>query len=577
MGTAIDELYAVLGWKVEGEGDLKRYKANLQNLENSIDSFVKRVGTFAIALGTVAAGAAAALGKSVVDTSAKFESYAATLETIEGSADKARKSLDWIAEYAKTTPYDVDQATQAFIRLKAYGLDPMDGTLTAVGDAASAMGKSLMDGVEAIADATTGENERLKAFGITTSVAGDKITYTWRQNGQEMSKTLKKSGLEIAKFLKENFGQRFNGAMLKQSKTWNGMLANLGDSWVDFQLRIGEGGFFQTVKGHLGDLLEYIGRLDKDGTLDRWSKSLSTGLTWAVNKAKGNIEDLKFVFEGITGWFKANPDWHGPVLTGLMALGAYVFPKTFALLILEDILKWMQGKGSIIGDLAKSIEELTGIDAASVDNVLAAIAVGGAGLLVAVGPTKAMAVAIRGLATALGLMSGSAAVKGLGFFGALGGALKGAAGALARHPLLAAGAVTYGALNAVPHDAMASATKDDPELLARLAAERQRWGGTHFEGGRHRAGIGAGPKEGGLDAILGNYRDNTAKMSGAAGTVVNDSSDRSIHVKATATVSVSEINQAAAASGREVEAAVRNALNNRGAGRVSRMEKDDAF
>ena len=59
MGTAIDELYAVLGWKLEGEQNLKKYQAGLKNVENQIDAFVKRVGAFGIALGTVAAGAAA--------------------------------------------------------------------------------------------------------------------------------------------------------------------------------------------------------------------------------------------------------------------------------------------------------------------------------------------------------------------------------------------------------------------------------------------------------------------------------------------------------------------------------------
>lgn len=61
---------------------------------------------------------------------------------------------------------------------------------------------------------------------------------------------------------------------------------------------------------------------------------------------------------------------------------------------------------------------------------------------------------------------------------------------------LIAGSVGYEALDAVPHDAMASATKDDPELQARLAAEQRQWGGVAFEGGRHRAGLGAGPQPG---------------------------------------------------------------------------------
>lgn len=574
--AAIEELYALLGWKLEGEGDLKKFKSGMKGLEKDLDAFAKRAAKFAISIGTIMAGATAAFGKSVISTSAQFESYAATLETIEGSSEKAKASLDWIAEFAKTTPYDVAQATEAFVRMRAYGLDPMDGSLTAVGNAASAMGKTLMDGVEAIADATTGENERLKAFGITAAVAGDKITYTWRQNGVEMSKTLKKSGLEIAKFLKENFDQRFSGAMLRQSKTWNGMLANLSDSWVDFQLRVGEGGFFDTVKGHLGDLLDYIGKLDSDGTLDRWSKSLSTGLTSAVEFGKGQIQGLIKDFEFLRSWFGDNPDWIAPLKAAFFALGTVLFPVTSSLLVLQDVFRYLQGRSSFIGDFAKQLEGLTGIDASVLGGSLSGVALAGAGLMLAVGPTKAMAAAVRGLAGAMGLLGASGAAKGLGVFTALGAALRGAAGFLIRNPLLTAGAVAYNALDAVPHDAMAAAVKDDPELPARLAAERNRWQGVHFEGGRHRAGLGAGPAEGNP---IRNYLDHSDYLQGggAARAVVNDNSDRSIHVKATATVSVNEVNQAATASGREVENAVRNALGNRGASRASRFEKDDAF
>ena len=48
----------------------------------------------------------------------------------------------------------------------------------AYGDTASAMGKSLDDMVEAVADAATGEFERLKEFGIRASKNGDRVSFT---------------------------------------------------------------------------------------------------------------------------------------------------------------------------------------------------------------------------------------------------------------------------------------------------------------------------------------------------------------------------------------------------------------
>ena len=71
-----------------------------------------------------------------------------------------------IEDFASSTPFNVEQITEAFIKLKALGLDPSQEALMSYGNTASAMGKNLMQFVEAIADAATGEFERLKESGL---------------------------------------------------------------------------------------------------------------------------------------------------------------------------------------------------------------------------------------------------------------------------------------------------------------------------------------------------------------------------------------------------------------------------
>ncbi len=158
---------------------------------------------------------------------------------------------------------------EAFVKLKSYGLDPLNGTLTTLGDTASAMGKSLDQAVEAFADATTFEFERLKEFGIRAKQAGEKITFTWNEGGKEMSRTVKKTATDVGRFLSETLGRRFDGAMVRQSKTWNGMMSNLADAWSNFQRRVGDAGFFEVAKRKLADVLDVLGRWADDGTLQR--------------------------------------------------------------------------------------------------------------------------------------------------------------------------------------------------------------------------------------------------------------------------------------------------------------------
>lgn len=85
--------------------------------------------------------------------------------------------------------------------------------------------------------------------------------------------------------------------------------------------------------------------------------------------------------------------------------------------------------------------------------------------------------------------------KYTGKFGAgLGWLGRGAAKILGTPSMVAE--TTFRALDAVPHATMESATKGNPDLLPGLDRENAMWRGVAFEGGRHRAGLGAGPTEG---------------------------------------------------------------------------------
>lgn len=361
--SIVDELIAILGFEVTGEEDAKRFEQRIDKLNAGLDKFAVNAGRIAGAASVAFASGMSLLGRSVIDTSAQFEVYQATLETIEGSAEKARESLDWIADFGKTTPYDVAQVTEAFVALKAYGIDPIaDDALRTLGDTASAMGKPLTQAVEAFADAATGEFERLKEFGIRAQQQGDEVTFSWTKNGQEMTETVRKNSNDIRAFLLETMGERFSGAMDRQSKTWSGMMSNLGDTWTDFKRRIGEAGFFEVMSKNLQGVLDWLGRLDADGTLDRWAENLSNMLTTGANIIGAIAERIgthvSFIIE--------NFDTLQPVIMAVgVALGAlmvYAFPVISAFialaLVVDDFLTYLQGGESVIGDIIEWFKKL---------------------------------------------------------------------------------------------------------------------------------------------------------------------------------------------------------------------------
>lgn len=269
-----------------------------------------------VATGAGALGTAAALTSGwLLRPAAQNESYLASLEGTEGSAAGAKKAQAWVKDFAGKTPYGVADTTEAFIQMRAYGLDPMNGSLLTLGDTASAMNKPVMQAVEALADAVTGENERLKEFGIKAGKVGKYFEYSFtdKDGKQKRLKALASDRTAIEKALMKIWGDKFAGGMERQSKTWSGLIAGFGDKIADFQQRVADAGAFDFMKGKLTEIIALFDSWAADGTLERWAARISGGLInamevgWTVAKtlAQGLMElarAAEWVAGAIGGW-----------------------------------------------------------------------------------------------------------------------------------------------------------------------------------------------------------------------------------------------------------------------------------
>lgn len=195
--------------------------------------------------GIVAGLAAAGVAKFTVDSILEFERLRASLKTVTGSSEAAAAAMSWIEDFAATTPYDLAQVTGAFIKLKAMGLDPSRAALESYGNTASAMGKDLNSFIEAVADAATGEFERLKEFGIKASSQGEHVAFTF----QGVTTKVKKSAGEIEKFLQGIGNNEFAGAMDEQAQTLVGAVSNMQDSFAKLARTIGDAGLTELLDG----------------------------------------------------------------------------------------------------------------------------------------------------------------------------------------------------------------------------------------------------------------------------------------------------------------------------------------
>jgi len=617
----VAEFVAELGFDFRGGGALRQFDSGLRKAEGRLTSFAAAAARWGAVAGAAFGAGMAALGKGVISTTAQFEGFETALTTLEGTAEKARASMDWIQKFAKRTPYDVAQVTESFIKLRAYGLDPMSGELETLGNAASAMNKPLEAAVEMFADASSFQFERLREFGIVASQAGDQVTFKWNRNGKELTKTVKKQGDEIRRFLLDNLGERFSGAMLRQSKTWNGMIANLGDAWQDFQLRIGRGGFFDAVKNRLADFLDYLGELDENGTLDRWSKNLSRGFTAAIDVMEIAFGRLWQIGEKIAKLFGSDSAiWGITAFAGALLLRAFPLAFGIALVVagLEDLWSFFEGKTSMIGDFLKDwpilerdiralgdafgwLGEKLGPLSGYIVPVLgfsAAIAL----LAPAIRALSSALLTLSGIRLAWGVLAWLAGLAGIGkAAGAIGGlatAVGGVGGAAGTATGVGAGAAAAGAAGPIVGGVVAAAVA--AYIIDRLAQSyRDQIGegwfaqtGSKVDRPNFAGSSGASPREAQESSMLGwtRYRDSgdfgidideirasianidghLASMSaeavvrGTIGPITDartDARDQSVRVSAPVTIKVEQASQAPAAAGNGIRGAIQTAVD----------------
>lgn len=212
---------------------------------------VAKGATAAFAVTSVAVGSLAA---AIVPVQRKFDQMQGQLVTATGSYENAAHAMAALNQFAAQTPYDLEQSVIGFTKLVNLGLTPSERALTSYGNTASAMGKSMEQMIEAVADAATGEFERLKEFGIKSSKEGDRVTFTFRGIKTEVGQ----NAAEIEKYLMGLGEVEFAGAMANQMDTLNGRISQAEIAMDGLKLAIAQSGIGDIMKAAVEETTETL-------------------------------------------------------------------------------------------------------------------------------------------------------------------------------------------------------------------------------------------------------------------------------------------------------------------------------
>lgn len=290
----------LFGAKKQGSFD-----KTFSSISKSVKSLTKTVA--GVAATYVSAKALANVGKSALESASGLEGYRSTLNVVLKDQQKAAKMMAWAVEFANKTPFETDSVVEATVRLQSYGIEAQK-VMTQIGDMAGVMNKDLMQAVEAVADAQTGELERLKEFGITKAMIIAKGAELYKNQTIVNNKGQIVDQQKFNDALFALMEDRFKGGMEIQAKSYKGLMSTISGVWktglaqmagISGTGEIIEGSAFDAAKEGLGWVSDKMQSLSKSGTFEKIGKKIGSTVQTGIKYGKKVLDVAKRIKDSV--------------------------------------------------------------------------------------------------------------------------------------------------------------------------------------------------------------------------------------------------------------------------------------
>ena len=265
-----------------------------------------------------AAAAIYAFKKSFLDIAIDAEGLRGKLQGVEGTPGRAESATAWISAFRDKTAATLPDVTQGWIEFRQHAINPLNGSMQAVADAAAAIGKPLSEVARQYSEIVVGNHGdgHFRELGLEISPVAKNVNMlrlTYHNLGQTITQDIPKANrplLEMA--MNTALLAKYGGTAERASHGWSGTLLKMSENWSNFALSVMEkGGVFEVLKSRFADFVEG-GKKDADG-LNENARSLAEGLKSVINiafdlltKLRANlpwiIEKAKAFTEAIGGW-----------------------------------------------------------------------------------------------------------------------------------------------------------------------------------------------------------------------------------------------------------------------------------
>jgi tape measure domain-containing protein len=245
---------------------------------------------------------------SVIKINAEYEKQTVLLKNLSresteaGKAMEAKRSQQYIWDLATKAPFSLQSLTDSFVKFKAGGIDPTNGSMKALVDSVAAFGgsseqlKRASVAIQQMAGKGVVSMEELRqqlgeAVPDAMKLMANAMNMTMNDFVDAVSKGTVVAKPALQKMLAE-MNRVHGGASEQMMNTWDGLMARLITAYSKFVISINKdnkGGLFQTLKSQLVDLERFFS--SAKGV--QFANDVMTGLGTVV---RGFANLIKFVY-----------------------------------------------------------------------------------------------------------------------------------------------------------------------------------------------------------------------------------------------------------------------------------------
>lgn len=296
MGEARTSLAAAARSVGQYRAEATRAAADVPAANERVAKSYDKIGGALQRLRSLAAPVVALLGfggaargvKSLAEVQAAAEDARRSLGEMYGSMEAGNVAYDKLADLAKRNGLAVNDVTENARRLKAFGIDPLNGSMQALVDQNAAAGGSMEDlsgkilafgqawakqklqGEEALQLMERGVN----VWDLLAKATGKSTTELQKLSSEG------KLGRDVIQQLWEEIGSANAGAAARSLNTLSGLSRQLAARWQELKEGVVEAGFGAYLKQELASLLGTM------GGMDGLSKRISDGIIASVDALK---------------------------------------------------------------------------------------------------------------------------------------------------------------------------------------------------------------------------------------------------------------------------------------------------